>query len=145
MKRTIIIKIISYLFIILFLYTAISKLLDYTVFKEQLAVSPILKPIAPFLAWILPVTEALVSYILFVPRWRLRGLYAALIMMVLFTGYISAILLFDDHLPCSCGGIIELLSWKQHLVLNIILIGAALTAVLLYRSVKQSYLSSYSI
>jgi len=30
----------------------------------------------------------------------------------------------DDNLPCSCGGVIQQLSWTQHIVFNLIFIAA---------------------
>src|SRR5260370_39077030 len=113
MKRTTISEIISMLFVTLFLYTGISKLMEYAVFKEQIAASPVLKPFARWLVWLLPLSEFSAAILLFVPRWRLKGLYAAETLMALFTGYIIAILTFSEHLPCSCGGVLQSLSWKN--------------------------------
>ncbi|TXJ29055.1 MAG: hypothetical protein E6Q24_05085 [Chitinophagaceae bacterium] len=133
MKRSTIIEMISLLFVVLFLYTAISKLLDYSVFTEQLGTSPVLEPMSGFIAWALPLTEIIVAILLFLPRTRLPGLYASFILMVAFTLYIGVILLFSKELPCSCGGILQELSWPQHLVLNFGLIGLSLWAIFLSR------------
>jgi len=138
LSKTTIVETISVLFIILFLYTGISKLMEYGVFKEQIAESPILKPIAPFIAWSLPLTEFLVSLLLIIPRWRLKGLYASLILMIAFTAYIGAIMIFNKELPCSCGGIISLLSWKGHLVFNSLFILLAFIGVRLERQIRDS-------
>ncbi len=54
MKRSAIIEMVSLLFVLLFLYTAISKLLDYSVFTEQMGASPVLEPVSGFIAWALP-------------------------------------------------------------------------------------------
>jgi len=137
MKRTTITEIIALLFVILFLYTGISKLIEYTVFKEQIASSPLLAPLSGFTAWSLPIAEILVAILLFIPRWRLKGLYASLVLMVLFTGYIIAILAFDEHIPCSCGGVIELLSWKGHILFNSVFIVLALIGITLARKVSK--------
>jgi len=118
LKRTIP-SVVSLLLVVLFLYTGISKLMDYSVFKEQIAQSPILAPIAPFIAWALPLVEFAVAVALFIPAWRLWGLYASSVLMLLFTGYIAALLSFSEELPCSCGGILQEMSWQQHLVFNI--------------------------
>jgi|ERR1044072_5565372 uncharacterized membrane protein YphA (DoxX/SURF4 family) len=118
LKRTIP-GIIALLFVVLFLYTGISKLMEYSSFKEQIATSPILAPIAPIVAWALPLAEFAVAIALFIPAWRLRGLYASFALMLLFTGYIIAILSFSEELPCSCGGVLEEMSWDQHLIFNI--------------------------
>ena len=122
LKKSTIVEIIALFFVILFLYTGISKLMDFLVFQEQLAESPILAPVAPIVAWGLPITEFIISILLFLPRYRLKGLYAAFVLMILFTGYVIAILSFSTELPCSCGGIIEQLSWKGHLIFNSLLI-----------------------
>jgi uncharacterized membrane protein YphA (DoxX/SURF4 family) len=137
MKKTILVEIIAFLFIILFLYTGISKLMDYSIFKEQIALSPILSPVANWVAVILPGTEIVVSLLLFIPRSRSAGLYASLVLMTLFTGYIVYILIFNDRLPCTCGGVLEALSWKQHLFLNIFLVGLALTGIILKRKLSS--------
>jgi uncharacterized membrane protein YphA (DoxX/SURF4 family) len=136
-SKATIVEIIAMLFMILFLYTGVSKLMDYAVFKEQIADSPILKPVAPFTAWALPLTEFIVTLLLIIPRWRLKGLYASLGLMIAFTGYVAAIMTFDKELPCSCGGIISLLSWKEHLILNSALILLAYAGVRLERQLRR--------
>ena len=112
--------------------------MEYAVFKEQIAESPILKTIAPFIAWSLPLTEFLVCILLIIPRWRLKGLYASRILMIAFTLYIGAIMTFNKELPCSCGGIISELSWQGHLIFNTIFILLAFASVLLERQIKKS-------
>jgi uncharacterized membrane protein YphA (DoxX/SURF4 family) len=120
-RKAIVLESIAWLFMLLFLYTAVSKLMDYTVFKEELAMSPILSPVASLAAGVVPAAEIVASILLLIPKWRVKGFYAAFILMLLFTAYVLAILCIDEKLPCSCGGIIGLLSWKQHLVLNSVL------------------------
>jgi uncharacterized membrane protein YphA (DoxX/SURF4 family)/thiol-disulfide isomerase/thioredoxin len=142
MKKTVIAEIISLLFVALFLYAGLSKLMEYSVFKVQIAQSPILQPFARWIAWLLPMAELVVSLLLFFPQGRLQGLYASLGLMMIFTVYIIAIFSFDKHLPCSCGGIIELLSWKGHLEFNGIFILLASLGIRLQRqSGKTSRLS----
>jgi len=140
MKIVTITELIALLFVILFLYTGISKLMDYNVFREQIALSPLLAPIANWVAILLPVTEIIISVVLFIPRSRLIGLYASLVLMVLFTGYVVYILNYNEHLPCTCGGVLEALSWKQHLIFNGLLIALAFTGVLLGRRSLHGYI-----
>jgi uncharacterized membrane protein YphA (DoxX/SURF4 family) len=142
MKRNTLIEIIAWLFVILFLYTGISKLMEYAVFKEQLSTSPIIGQIASIVAWGLPLIEFIVSLLLFFPRYRLKGLYAALVLMVLFTCYVIAILTFSDKLPCSCGGVLEQLSWQGHLIFNSAFIALAIIAIILNRRTRQTTSSS---
>lgn len=136
-KRTTIIEIITILNIILFLYTGISKIMDYSVFKEQLAVSPILSWTSTSVAVLLPVVECLIVIMLIVPRWRLKGLYASFIIMTAFTAYITAMFIVAPEMPCSCGGIIELLSWQGHLIFNSIFVILNGLAIYLQRKEKK--------
>ena len=136
LKRTIP-SIVALLLVVLFLYTGISKLMEYSVFKEQIGASPILHPIAPFIAWALPLAEFAVAVLLFIPAWRLWGLYASFILMLAFTGYVIAIVSFSKELPCSCGGVLQEMSWSQHIVFNIVFTLLALVAALLERKQRK--------
>jgi hypothetical protein len=129
---------VTVIFIILFLYTGIDKIMDHLVFKEQIAESPILAPVASFAVILLPFFELTTVLLLVVPRFRLKGLYVALCLMLLFTGYIGAILCFDKHLPCSCGGLISQLSWKQHLLFNSICIALNLVGIYAEKRVSET-------
>ena len=138
MKRTTIIEIIVFLYAILFLYTGISKLMEYSVFKEQLGESPVLASVAPVVAIGLPLMEFMTVLMLITPRWRSKGLYTALGMMTAFTIYIILLLSFSDKLPCSCGGVMAQLSWPQHLVFNSVFIAMAITGIVLQRRQKKT-------
>ena len=144
MKRTTIIETIVFLYVILFLYTGISKLMEYEVFKENIAESPILAFIATPIALGLPWTEFAITILLIIPRWRLKGLYASLVLMSLFTAYVIAILLFDEHLPCSCGGILQQLSWPQHIVFNGVFILLATGGIILQRREKKAQQTNWN-
>jgi uncharacterized membrane protein YphA (DoxX/SURF4 family) len=146
MKQNIIVESISYLFILLFLYTGLSKIIDYSVFKEQIAVTPIFTKTAPIIAWLLPLTEIIVSVLLFLPKRRRIGLYFSAFLMLMFTAYIVYIIYVDEKLPCSCGGIIESLSWKQHLVFNGFMVILAVVAILLSNKInsKKDQISNLS-
>jgi uncharacterized membrane protein YphA (DoxX/SURF4 family) len=139
LRRTTIIEIITVLNIILFLYTGIAKLMDYSLFKEQLAASPILEPIAKPVALLLPWIEFAIVLLLVIPRWRLKGLYSSLALMIVFTVYIIALFSFSKEMPCSCGGIIELLSWKQHLIFNGAFILLNIWAIVMSRKEKKEF------
>lgn len=138
MKKTTIIESIAFLYMVLFLYTGASKLMEYSVFKEQIAESPILAPVAPVIGILLPVTEIVLVLLFFIPRWRLKVFYASLTLMSLFTLYVIGILIFDDTLPCSCGGVMEALSWPQHIIFNSAFIVLALVAIRLIKQVNRA-------
>ncbi|MBK5214972.1 MAG: hypothetical protein JJE55_15095 [Flavobacteriaceae bacterium] len=134
---------VSYLFVLLFLYAASSKLLDFETFTVQLAQSPLLSAYAGIIAWLVPGIEIGIALLLVFERFRLLALYAAFTLMVMFTAYIYIILNYSDFVPCSCGGVLEKLSWTQHLIFNVVFIILAGVAVLLtgwYRSKKTLFL-----
>jgi hypothetical protein len=118
-------------FILLFIYAALSKVLDYETFSLQLAQSPLLSAYAEIIALSVPGLEVIIALLLLFPRFRILGLYAAFTLMVMFTAYIYIILNFSDFVPCSCGGVLEDLSWSQHLVFNAVFIVLAGTAAFL--------------
>lgn len=112
--------------------------MDYSTFKEQLSESPLLGSMAGLIAIGLPLAEFFVVILLIVPNWRLKGFYAALTLMTVFTVYVIALLSFSNKLPCSCGGIISELSWPQHLVFNGLFILLACLGLILEKRRKQS-------
>ena len=129
MKSNTIYTIIAHFFMVLFIYTGLSKIMDINSFKLEMAASPILGQMAGIAAWVLPALELLLVAILFIPKTRLIGLYASLALMSLFTIYMTVLLFVDNNLSCSCGGIIENLSPVQHLVFNIACIFLAVIGI----------------
>jgi len=134
--RHLIVRIVSYLYILLFVYTAVSKLLDFESFRIQLAQSPLLSAYAGLIAPAVITAELLIVLLLCFRATRLSGLYASFFLMIAFTVYIYVMLNYSDFVPCSCGGIIESLSWTQHMVFNIAFALLALLAVLLTEKTK---------
>lgn len=136
MKRNILLDIVCGLFIFLFVYTAVSKFRDLHSFRQVLSTSPLLQQVAPVIAWVLPVTELSIAALLFFPSSRKMGLYASLALMLVFTVYIAYMLLFTPQLPCSCGGVIKQLSWRQHFVFNTAWILLSLIGIWLYHTAR---------
>jgi len=136
-KRTTIIEIFTILNIILFLYSGIAKIMDYSLFKDQLVDSPILSWAATPVAILLPFVEFAIVLLLVVPRWRLKGLCASFLIMTLFTIYIITMFIVAPEMPCSCGGLISELSWSQHIIFNSSFILLNLWAIKLFRKEKR--------
>ncbi len=122
MKNARIEVIASSTLILLYTYTAISKFTDQELFKVTLRRSPLIDHGADTIAWLLPATELIVVLLLFFERTRKTGLYASLVLLVLFTLYLLYMVLFAADLPCSCGGMLSKMSWKQHIFFNLFFI-----------------------
>ena len=133
MKKTLLADIIALFFMALFVYTGVAKLSEVHSFKEQLSSSPFLAPLAGIVIWALPIVEILLAIGLMIPRLRLKALYATLGLMSLFTIYVIVLLVIDDHLSCSCGGIIEELSPRQHVLFNTACVILSAVAIVIER------------
>jgi len=126
---------IAGVFILLFVYTAVSKLLSFRQFQNTLHRSPLISQFADFIAVALPAIELLIAVLLLNPQWRAKGLSASLVIMIVFTLYIGYMILFTPHLPCSCGGVIKQLGWRGHLIFNGCFILLAFITIYLNRSI----------
>lgn len=122
---------------LLFGYAAITKLADYDNFRFGISESPFISHFASMLAWIVPATELVIVALLLLSYMRLAGLYAASILMFLFTLYIGAMLLFAVDIPCSCGGVLESMSWPVHLVFNAVFTLLSIAGVIVERKRKR--------
>lgn len=114
-------NLLTAVFILLFVYTATSKLLALNTFEAVLSKSPVIGGASSVVAVAIPVLEFVIGLMLVFRSTRKIGLYCFLYTMLCFTGYILYMLLTSSKLPCSCGGVITSLSWQQHLWLNSII------------------------
>lgn len=111
-------EIIAYLHIILFIYAAAYKLLDYRFFQVQLSHSPYIGWASSSLAWLVPTIELLAAGLLIYQPMRKWGMYLSFLIMLSFTIYIAYLLNFSPNIPCACGGIFDKMGWHGHLVFN---------------------------
>jgi uncharacterized membrane protein YphA (DoxX/SURF4 family) len=131
-------ELICLLYILLLVYAATSKLLDFENFRIQMGQSPLLSSFAGLLLFAVPAVEIIIAILLLIEKFRLIGLFSAYTLMVLFTAYIYILLNYSAFVPCSCGGIIQKLSWSQHIIFNSCFIVLSVIAVLLLRDNKTS-------
>jgi len=127
---------IALLYILLFVYAAVSKLLDFKNFQVQLGQSPLLSAFAKWVAVGVPVIELSIVLLLGSKKFKTLGLYFAYSLMAMFTAYIYILLNFSAFVPCSCGGILEDMTWGQHLAFNILFLLLAGTAILLATGIR---------
>lgn len=132
MLRKIALHIIVALFIFLWIYTGINKVLDFANFKFQLGRSPFIEHLAGVIAIAIPAGELSLAGLFLFKRMRLLALFASFVLMALFTGYIWLMLNYASDLPCSCGGVLAQLSWDDHLIFNSIFTVLALLGIILH-------------
>jgi hypothetical protein len=98
---------------------------------------PLIGPYTEVISWLLPVIEIMIAIILIIPLTKIKGLFFATILMIFFTGYVGYIMTSNNHLPCTCGGFLQKLSWKQHLILNTSFVLFGLIALSLARMSRK--------
>jgi hypothetical protein len=129
----------TFLLILLWVYAAVSKLIDFPHFQQEMHNQMLFPFIQTLLIYFLPVIEIATAAMLIFDRAFMSGLYSSLILMILFTGYISlALLHFFRHVPCSCGGVLEHMGWTVHLFFNLFFL--ALTLITIYISNRKEQL-----
>lgn len=115
------------LLILLWAYAAVSKLSDFTQFRNQMLQQVFSSGTAEVLVYILPAIELLVAALLCFSQTRLFGLAASAMLLLTFSIYIALILSnVFGKIPCSCGGILSQLGWGQHLIFNLFFLALAL-------------------
>lgn len=132
--KNVILEVICLLYVFLFVYAAVSKIVDFENFRIQLGQSPLLSAFASWVSILVPITELLICGLLIIPKFRFIGLLASYSLMVMFTAYIFIVLNYTSFVPCSCGGVLEKLNWTEHLIFNGVFVLMALGAILICRS-----------
>ncbi|MDF0707649.1 MauE/DoxX family redox-associated membrane protein [Flagellimonas okinawensis] len=120
----------SLLLTILFVYTAVSKLNHLDTFHLRLERMPYISSYASLISLGVPFLELVIAGLLWFSKYRTIALYASFILLGLFTTYIIIVLKYSDSIPCSCGGVISALGWKDHILLNITFMVLALLGIL---------------
>jgi len=124
---------ISLVCIGLFVYTAREKLLDHERFLAGLSRVGFIGKWALPLSFLVPAAELLTALLLLFAKSNRLGLLCFIGVMGLFSVYILVALIWLEKLPCHCGGIIESLSWREHLLFNLGFIALAGLALKLKR------------
>lgn len=117
--QAVLLEIICILYILLFVYAAVSKFLDFENFQIQLGQSPLLSAFTGPVSYGVPIIELVLAFLLLLPLYRKFALYGCFLLMVMFTTYIIIILNYSSFVPCSCGGILEQMTWSDHLIFNV--------------------------
>ncbi len=139
MPRRALIMIICSLLILLFIYVAITKLLDYGAFRFGLSKIPGIGRIDIIVSLALLISLVWISVLLCIPSMRLWGLCGSAILMLIVTLYLSYVLYFTSWQHHFFGKItrpylsVLNLKWNQLLVFDVCFLMLSITGVLLQR------------
>lgn len=122
---------VIYGYAFLYMYTAKSKLDTMVDFIKSIQRIPFFGQYAELIGWSIPIAESMLAIGLIVPRGKVRriSLMASTALMGIFVLYIGLMMAFVEKKLCKCGGVIESLSWPEHLVFNLIWFGAGIWAL----------------
>jgi len=133
---------------LLFVYAAVSKLIDFERFKAEMHNQVFTKTMTNLLIWTLPLMELLTSLFLAFEKTRLFGMMVAAVLMACFTMYTGAVILhFFPRVPCSCGGIFNTMGWTAHFIINLCCLGLLIVVlwleILKKEHLKKRYLNAF--
>ena len=118
--KTKILRLICLSLVFLFFYTATAKLSNLAVFESELENQAVPGWSVPVLLWLIPVSELATVLMLSWPRFKRYGLWLSVLLLSVFTLYISlAVLNVFERVPCSCGGVLKNMGMQSHLVFNL--------------------------
>jgi len=137
-KKNSIAEVCAFSLILLFVYAASSKLFRWHLFRFQLESYPWIRHFAGWVVWGVPALELAIAVLLISGKERLKGFYLSSVLLVVFTAYLLVMLRTQHHLPCSCGGVIQGMTWGQHIVFNLFFILFSITGGLCQRQQQAS-------
>jgi len=118
--------------ILLWVYTASSKLTEYENFQKQLYNQTFNPDLAEILVWLIPAIEITTAILLAFSKTRLTGLVFSVLLMGIFTTYILLVLTdYYERTPCSCGGVLKEMGWQTHFWFNIFFLSIAILGTFL--------------
>ncbi|UCS95045.1 hypothetical protein KZP23_08555 [Echinicola marina] len=108
------------LFILLWAYTGMEKLVGYNGFLQAMQNQTIPLAWARKLAYIILIVELVLTLMLMVRNTRKLGLLLSTLLITVFTTYIGLVWIGAfPRVPCSCAGFIESMSWEGHFLFNV--------------------------
>jgi hypothetical protein len=121
--------IFSYAF--LYMYTGWAKFMNMPAFIRGNSKIPYLGQYAKLIGYGIPTLEIVLAILLLVPVYRIMrfALWTSTLLMALFTIYLSLMVHYVEKKLCHCGGVIESMGWKTHIVFNIIWLIAGIFAL----------------
>jgi len=140
MKKDIYINVCCTLLIILFVYAAGSKLIDYEHSLREMHNQIFPTFAANILTWLVPTLEIGAILLLLLPSSKIIGLWISLALMSVFTVYIAIVMTgIFGRIPCSCGGILNNMPYSTHLIFNLLVILLTLSALHIhYRKIRPN-------
>ncbi|MEN5085909.1 MauE/DoxX family redox-associated membrane protein [Sphingobacterium faecium] len=113
---------IIYGYAFLYFYTGITKLQIITEFIRGNSKIPYLGKYAELIGWGIPYLEILLAVLLIIPVYKIKrtALWVSTPLMGIFALYLTLMVAFVEKKLCNCGGVIESMGWKTHIIFNVV-------------------------
>ncbi|MNK03978.1 hypothetical protein D3C87_218320 [compost metagenome] len=123
--------VIIYGYAFLYMYTGWAKFMNISTFIRDNGKIPHLGQYANLIGYGIPSLEIVLAILLVIPVYRIKrfALWTSTLLMGVFTIYLSLMVKFAEKKLCHCGGVIESMGWKTHIVFNIIWLIAGIFAL----------------
>ncbi|WET68772.1 MauE/DoxX family redox-associated membrane protein [Sphingobacterium sp.] len=124
--------VIIYGYAFMYMYTGWAKFMNLSAFIRGNSKIPYLGQYAKLIGYGIPTLELMLAILLIVPFYAVKrfALWTSTLLMGVFTLYLSLMVRFADKKLCHCGGVIESMGWKTHIVFNLIWLIAGIFALI---------------
>ncbi len=127
-----------YIFILFFAYTGFYKVLNLDAFKFNIARTAVFPE---YFINIIPYAVILLEFIVifFLIFRKKTGVILFAISMLVFSIYIMLLYQFGRYEVCGCGGVLNGLEFKYHMLINIIFLLLALSVIYFNHIIKKNH------
>lgn len=117
----------------LYSYAAYQKIVGHAGFVMHFKQVPVFGHFPTLSAVTIPALEIVIVLLLLLQHSRLKrlGFGLSIVLLIMFTAYLSIMKLFASKLPCSCGGFISGLTFGKHIVFNLFLLALSIVGFIL--------------
>lgn len=133
-KRKVLSEVITLLIIVVLIYAAINKFINYRSFRLVLGITPSLKEMVSVLTWAIPLIELSIAILVMLQKTKIVGLYLSI---CLFFIYLLGMFQLKLYAPNIRGGLLDGLSFTQYVIVNTFLLTLSLAGILLYSVNKR--------
>lgn len=133
-----IIRVCAFLLILLWVYSSLSKVFRFEVFRQQMAVQALPDILKAPLTYIVPTIELFAAGLLIFDPSKNAGFRLSALLMTVFTVYVGYVVMgLSDHHPCSCGGILGRMGWTAHFLFNVSFLLLTFVAIYLTKRTEK--------
>lgn len=106
----------------MYFYTGIAKLLNIKEFIRGNRKIPFIGQYAEQIGWGISILEIVLAVLLVIPLYKIKryALLSSTLLMGIFALYLVLMVKYVEDKLCHCGGVIESMSWKTHIVFNLV-------------------------